>query len=284
MAYAFVGVATLVVAFGLVQYFDPQVDTFKVRATFGNRNVLGGYLAMVLPVAFAFFLYETRWPLRAGWIALVAAGFILNLAGGTLIALAVGLSAVALGRSRFAFVIVLAALVLGIAVVSPRMPRDNLRVQADSIGLFDEKGEMRPRYTEWQAAINMWQEHPLIGVGAGNYQLNIGSHYGYIPRPNTNVTEPDSHNLYLVLLSSTGLLGALAFAGMLIFFSQRAFAAFNVQEDRFCKALALGLAGGILAVAVNNVWSAVLVRGLGIPLAFMFGLVAVLDAKCREGG
>jgi O-antigen ligase len=278
ITWTFLGVAGAIVLIAAAQYLCPGVDAFDVRGTFGNRNILGGFLALALPVAFGVSLCERRWPIRGGLLLAVAAGCLVSLSGATLLALLVALSVVALGRSKGVFPGLVAVALAAVALALPHLPRDNLREWTRSVALFDENGDVTPRVSEWQAALNMWEDNPVLGVGAGNYQSNIGRYYGYVPRANRNLTERDSHNTYLVLLSSTGLAGLTAFLGMLIFFAHRAGAAFHSRSDPWEKGLALGLLGGLIGFSINGLWAGLLVRGIGVPLALVFALIAALDA------
>jgi hypothetical protein len=92
-----------------------------------------------------------------------------------------------------------------------------------------------------------------------------------LPSP-VGKAEDDSQNLYLVLASSTGFAGLAAYLGMLGFFGVSALRRFVAAADPFERGLALGLAGSCLAFAVNSLWSPLLVRGIGIPLALVFAL------------
>lgn len=280
----FLIVGTLIVAYGLVHYFTPGLETFRVRATFGNRNILGGYLALLIPLAYGRLLWDRRPAIRIWMAALIVAGMIVTLAGGTWLALFLALGMISAWRGQKTLIVFLAAFTLVTVLILPRLPRANLEEIQTSVAIFNDEGEMRPRYAEWQAAWNMWRENPMLGVGVGNYQSNVGRYYGYVPRANQNVTEPDSHNLYLVLLASTGLCGLAAFWGMLIYFERGAAIVYGAAGDPAAQGLAAGLGGGIVAFAVNSVWAGLLVRGLGVPLVFFLVLIAIQIRLYGAGG
>lgn len=62
-------------------------------------------------------------------------------------------------------------------------------------------------------ALEMFKDHPLIGAGLNNFTV-VMDHYGYIPAT-TRFLQP-VHNIYLLLLSETGLIGLLGFLYLLI--------------------------------------------------------------------
>ncbi len=273
----FLVVGTVVVLVGVGQYLVPGVKDFKVAGTFGNRNVFGGYLALVVPLMAGVALFETcGW--RRVWLwSVVALALLVTLSGGALIAVAVALTVVATVRGRTAFAAVTAALIILTIVVLPRLPRQNAAVLNDSVRLFNDANEVSLRYTEWQAATVMIAENPWLGVGLGNYQDNIGGYFGVLPRP-TGVVEHDSENLYMVLAGSVGLPGLACFLGLLFTFGVSAVRRFAGAVEPRDKGLALGVAGALLAYAICCLWSPLLVRGIGAPLAVLCAFT-VLPAR-----
>jgi len=114
----------------------------------------------------------------------------------------------------------------------------------------------------------MIADNPLLGVGAGNYQLNIGrpDYWGYLP--NAKKTEPDTNNLYLVLGGSLGLAGLVAFVAVLVRFT-----ALAVSGARRRDPMMTGLAAALVSLAVANLFTALLVRG--VTVAWVAALAAI---------
>lgn len=269
----FLGVASAVVLVGVIQYLRPGVGDFKVAATFGNRNVFGGYLSLVVPFMAGVALFEPCIWRRVGLWTVVALGLMVVLSGGAMLAMAVALLVVTLARSRAAGVVFAAVFLVLLLVVLPRLPRQNDGVLNASWQLFDDKNQVALRYTEWQAATVMIAENPWLGVGLGNYQDNIGGYFGVLPRP-TGVVEHDSENLYLVLAASAGLPGLACFLGLLGSVALTALRALAGPAEPLERGLALGAAGAVLAFAICSLWSPLLVRGIGVPLALVFAFAA----------
>jgi len=74
------------------------------------------------------------------------------------------------------------------------------------------KPTVRPgRLQLWQAAIGIVDAHPVVGVGLDNFRLAYGPYAG-IATPDSRT---HSNNMYLEVLTGTGLLGAAAFAWLL---------------------------------------------------------------------
>ena len=233
------GAAVLILA--LAQYFGEDPDVFPlclrpglaVRGAFGNNNVLCGFLALLLPFAFSLALEGGRpWWLRAVLVLLVAAGLLTMLSGAALAIVAAVLSATAFRRNRILGAATALVLLGALFLVAPELPRDNFTAAVQSAELYhsdagsvrysDEEngvltwaaGEPTRRYPEWQAALTMSFERPLVGVGPGAYQKSIGPFYDVIPRA-TGPNEPDTQNLYLVLASTMGYPALFAFLAIL---------------------------------------------------------------------
>ena len=279
----FMAVATLVVLVGLVQYLSPGVADFKVRATFGNRNVFGGYLSLVVPLMAGVALYETAWWRKAWLLGTVALALLVVLSGAAMLALMLTLALLFLLRGKGYFVAGAAALIVLFVLILPHLPRPNDAALDESLRLYNDKNEVALRYTEWQAATVMIQEHPLLGVGIGNYQDNVGGYFGVLPRP-TGTVEPDSENLYLVMASSTGLPGLACFLGLLLTFATLAARQFFKATEPRAKGLALGLLGAICCYSICCIWNPLMVRGIGVQFAIILAFTALLERFETAGG
>jgi hypothetical protein len=233
-----------------------------VGGTFGNRNVLGGFLALVLPLFFwkAVSCGPCAAAGRTACAALLLAGLALTLSGAAYGSVVCVIAAMAAARGPKTFIPVALALVLWQACVLPRLPRENDLCHYESVALYDGEGHATRRYPDWQAAASMILTHPWLGVGPGNYQKQVGQYYAQVPNA-TGPAEPDIQNLYLVLGASCGLPALLAFLALLTTALGSA-----VRTGR------LGAAGAVAAFAATAVWHPLLVRGIGIPLVFVLAL------------
>jgi O-antigen ligase len=264
-------VTGMVLALALAQYCGGGDDPLAVRGSFGNRNVLGGFLALALPFCCAGLMGAAKGAVKAVCAAMLAAGLAVNLSGASYFAVALVLLCMAAAKGARWFLPVAACLLLWQNAVLPRLPRENDIVHYRSVALYDEGGEPERRYPEWQASYSMTLTHPWTGVGLGNYQKHIGQYYAQVPR-RTGPAEPDTQNLYLVLASSLGLPGLLAFLAVLAYAASAALrgAAGAAPEDRRWQAW--GVAGALGAFAITAVWHPLLVRGIGLPLVFLLAL------------
>jgi hypothetical protein len=308
-------VGSAVILWALIHYQAASRDALHVSGPFLNRNVLGGYLAMLLPLSWGLMLDSRSVSICVQSLVLAVLALVVMLAGGPWIAALVGMGVITFARSPKLFPLFAVGILMLVLVLFPALPRDNVRVLATSLYPWDETQKdptpdatpsptgvpapgatnlfdarrLNPRYVEWQAAMKFLtpgahrelgmsrarhMRHLLLGVGIGNYQLNIGRYYGFLPKPNANTTEPDTNNLYLVLAMSVGIPAALAFLWLVGTFLHRAAASRRAASDDFLRGLCLGGAGALTSLLVTNVFTGTLVHGSGPAMILLFAFVS----------
>jgi hypothetical protein len=297
-------VGSAAVLWGLVDYLSAGRTDVQVSGPFLNRNLLGGYVAMLLPLAWGVMLYSQRVGTVVQGLVLAVLGFVVMLAGGPWLAAALGIVLITVTRSAKLAPVLLAAFLALVLAVFPLLPRKNAAILVRSLHVFDEQlktdvrvenpnlteaARLSPRYVQWQAAAkfltpgahrelgiprSVHLRQLLLGVGIGNYQQNIGQFYGTLPLPNVNTVEPDTHNLYLVLAVSAGIPAALAFLWLLGGFARRAGEGCLRAEDPFVRGVLLGCTGSLAALVVTNVFTSTLVHGSGPAMVIVFALAA----------
>jgi hypothetical protein len=145
--------------------------------------------------------------------------------------------------------------------------------------LHDPDGDVKKQYVEWQAALNMMEDtrenNFLLGVGTGNYQLNVGRYYGFLP--NKEKMPRDSNNLYLVIGGSMGLFGLMAWVWILAHHLKLANALRRQTPDAWRRSLAVGLWGSLWAFVFINLFHALLVRGTGLVMVFLLAMLTAMN-------
>ncbi len=81
------------------------------------------------------------------------------------------------------------------------------------------------RWQIWQTSIELIGNHPILGIGLGNYQnaFDLLTHNRVNFSAYITPLALSSHNIFLMFWLSTGLLGLIAFIWLLIIFFQKAF-------------------------------------------------------------
>lgn len=288
--------ATVAVFMALWQYVVTD-DPMLVRGTFANRNVYGGFLAMVLPLLYGLAIWTLDGTHRAWFLVIVVLGALTMLAGPQFWCLALVLLVMSALKSlrSLGYYLLCASIFLALAwMVLPRNRMALFTEVADPI----ERGEVhklvlgpgeqppvlvKKRWLEWQPALTMISDNALLGVGAGNYQKHIGEGQYYGMLPNAKKTEPDTNNLYLVVGASMGFVGLAAFMAWLGHFWRRAEDGWRVARDHWSMGLCWGLMGSVYGIALVNIFTSLFVRGNSLVWALLFAMIASVSARGLGG-
>jgi putative inorganic carbon (hco3(-)) transporter len=283
----------------------------RAYGTFGQPNPFGGYLLMTVPIAIGLILW--LWPRRFSAnrmtgqvvnatfvVAVAAAGtgtiaLLMSLSRGALLGLGVatvvvfclytrrGIALVALGCVALGIFIT-----LGIADFLPAIVTDRLVQAWQFIGPFDaarvkptpENWAIVERMAHWQAAWNMYQASPIVGIGPGGYTVAYPMF-----RVNDFWTDPlgHAHNIYLNIMAEIGFLGLVTYAGQLTAWVAVVSSGFRRSQTRFDRALAAGVLATLAGVALHNVFDNLSVHGLETETGLLVGLCAAVGrGQLRE--
>lgn len=271
-------------------------EAFGVGGLLSNRNVYSAYLAMVLPVWFGLTLGASSLRWRLIGIVGTLAAMVTILSPPIFWVTAVILTAMAIATRPDSRVFAVAG-VLGAVCLALVLPVNNAAVIGELADLR-EKGPiyklaedtdatdtaaedqfiLAKRWLEWKPAVNMMVDNFMLGVGAGNFQLNIGrtDYYGFLP--NVKKSEPDTNNLYLVIGCTMGFAGLICLVAYLGYFWTRVRTCAQEAPEGWQRNLSTGLMGSVVAIAATNLFTSLFVRGTGIPWVMIFALIAVMDS------
>lgn len=275
----------------------------RAHGMFGQPNPFAGYLGTVLPLALAMTLAPQPVRFRAVAalaLAMTALGIALSLSRGAWLGLAISLTVMALawsGRARKLVppLVAAAAIVVVLAMIGALPPTIASRITSviDNFGVFDvrtvpltsENFAVVERMAHWQAGWWMFLDHPILGVGTGNYPAVYDEYYVHPWKEALG----HAHNYYLNMAAEAGLLGlfalllvlGLAFRGLLR--RIRATAPDRRSSDAalldpplspaLARALALGLLGSLAMFSIHNLFDNLLVHGVGIQIGVLLGLI-----------
>ena len=289
--------------------------------TASNRNVLGAWLTLVLPLLWAAFLFGSEPPWRTAALALAAGGALLLLHGGLWVAALVAMLGLSFARSRRAFAVTAAGMFVFYALAFSLGPQRHGQILLDSLMLHRSEDRFRTlplyeideeldrsgrgavldrppyspweqKYIEWQPALVALAHNPAFGVGLGNYQPRIGGFYSAadlsayrMPKPSANLMEPGGNPFYAVWLAETGLVGLLAFTWLAFVFLSRAARGARAEADRLMKGLKLGSCAALGAACFGCLFTDYWVRGVGGAFAFVLALASASpQSQGGEGG
>jgi len=182
------------------------------------------FLSMTLTNAMLWLAYDikNRIVLPRMWSVVLALMFFLQLltAGGRagqlsfVLLLPVVLWMLYPGRWRSWALVVGVLGVVGLGV-SPHVQKriDEARNDLNLYQLGQVETSVGYRLVYWEGALRMLKDHPLLGVGTGDYKIEMArlQKMHLIPNTPANPESPHPHNSYLAYLAGLGLIGLCVF-------------------------------------------------------------------------
>ncbi len=262
--------------------YEHENPLFRMSATFGNADHLAGYMEMVLLLALGSHLYPSK-PAggRSGWvlIAVLAATLLFTLSRGGWIGAIAGLyfliifhyrlSAESERRIAATLLVLISAVALVVLMSTPVAKR---------IRTFEHREKMpslQGRMAVWRATIEMAKDHPIFGVGPGNYS-NVFQRY----QPHgAGARYFFAHNDYLHFLSELGLLLVPILVWTAVRFFRQGIRKLG-SSSRLVVGTTLGAMSGIVAILVHSAGD----FNLHIPAnALLFVILAALVVSPEPG-
>ncbi len=298
------------VALGLYQFFvqaGPEAFILMGRymrayGTFQQPNPYAGYLGYLAPVgaslAVAAWLqwWHTRGLkalLRAGLFSAVAAalglGILLSWSRGAWFGMAAALIAVIAPRNRRTLAFTLAGGGLLVAVLSlagtgwlPASLAARLGGVSDYLAMpdpsrteiTDDNFAALERMAHWQAGWRMFEDHPWLGVGIGNYAVA----YPAYAAPHWYEPLGHAHNVFINFLAETGVLGGITFAILWLGIGLMAWRRASRSEG-YVQALALGVFGTWVYLTIHGLFDNLFVQHLQLQLALLLAALAVEEVR-----
>ncbi len=283
----------------------------RAYGTFEQPNPYAGYLGLTLPLAVGLIVAAVLSPSlpqpslsreRRGWWWVVAAGsgalmlaaMIMSWSRGAWLGLAAALAVMlvaVVARSGRAAVLgmVFAVLILyflaagGLALVPPAIAQ-RFSDFVPYLGIMDVRGveitdanfAVLERMAHWQAALDMWTDHPWLGVGVGNYEPV----YARYALPLWPLPLGHAHNYYLNIAAETGVVGLAAY---LLLWAVALVGAWRAtrRATGWRWGVALGILGVLVHLSVHNLFDNLYVHGMYLHIAILLGLVPWLTRRAE---
>lgn len=285
VAIALAGIVQYAGRFESPRWLDkPTTEQFRVVSIFANPNALGGYLAMVLAFALPGAWLSPPGRRRVAYLgacAVLGAALALTFSRGAWVGCAAAglLLTVLLGLARRRWLWAAAA---GTAVVLLLAPGEVGERLAE---LFDPAYYLQSarygRLAFWSRALDAIAERPLFGTGLGMFGGSVALRHGV-----AGATWVDNH--YLKLGAETGLVGLAGFVALLAAVLAAAVEAQRRAAGRRERAMALGVAGTVVAIALQSATAGVLdALYVGVHFWTLAGLLFALPASApaaEDGG
>ncbi len=269
----------------------------RAYGTIGTPNAFAGYMNMSWPLALALaagtsilaWRKQMHWWVAAVcWLAagLLLGGLLLSFSRGAWLGAALGVAGLIafLDRRVLALAVVVsvvggAALAFGGVRWLPDALEQRVTSIVESVGFVDPATiEVTPanfskveRLAQMKAGWQMFADHPLTGVGPGNYTA------AYIDRASAPwyVSRGHAHNYYLHMAAQAGIIGLIAYLGVLVTVAVQAVRTARRTRDVLTRSIVVGCCGLIAAVAGHNMLENLHALNLGIQLAAAWALVSM---------
>lgn len=173
-------------------------------------------------------------------------------------------------RKRLLSQIIIAILIIAAIYTSWTFFRPDFRVTKELGGRVATSNNLR--YQIWQTTVELSKNHPILGVGLGNYQnafSELTKNRGNFPEYITPMALTP-HNIFLMFWLSTGILGILGFVWLLILFFREAFK--KINDKTTCIILAVMSSIILYGLIESSIWK----NDLSIIFWVIWGLVWVI--------
>ena len=265
-----------------VGWIDSEMFAGMVRiySTFENPNVYGEYLLFMIPLSLVLFFSTKRWLYRLLWAGaglLMVVAMMLTMSRGCWIGLAVGVFVYFLIADRRFLWLFFAAV-----VIMPFVLPESIMVRLLSIGNLEDSSSLY-RLFIWLGTFSMLKDYWLTGVGLGTKAFSgVYSAYAY-----NGIIAPHPHNLYLNIISETGIAGLLAFIWSAVAGMKNSIST-ALSGSGFKRHMGAGLAAAFTGFFVQGIFDNVfynyrMVLIFWIFIAMSFAL-AVINKKVDENG
>lgn len=300
---ALIGVAAgvgIAAAYVVQQFYEQATSAtglvlgnFRAMGSFGVPNPLAAYIEFTVPMLLLLGLLGFRRVLREH----VGRGFWVM----SLVASGVGLFLIGLTQSRGGYVgMALALLVVflqlprklqvgsvlaGVVVAGAFMltPIGQSQIDRFRVALHEEPSPVREvhggtlgRESLWKAGIAMFEDKPLTGVGAGEYDYHYRQ---YVPEWIDRFPRGQAHDVWIQMGAQAGIPGIVAFAVWLCASLLALWNATRRAADDLSRLLAWGALAVMLAFALHSLVDYLNVLSLGIQISAVtaMGLALVPD-------
>jgi len=246
-------------------YVDSGSESLPSVAQWGGLHQVGMLMVIGLPLVMALAFFSRSWPrIAAG--ALLGAGLMLvaifNGSRSAIVAMALSVAIMAavrlyaLGPSRRMLVacgVVAVAVIVGVWLGLAQVQRARGPLSSVTSG----------RWLIWTAAWHVMRDHPLLGVGPGNYRLAmLDGGYGeqHLPRyrasrdrfdPGALVGTEQAHNLVLHVGAEIGVVGALS---LLAWWLSMVWGCLRALNHSHLKLLSSGLTVALSAFLLRSMY------------------------------
>lgn len=255
---SYIGATTILCIYGIYQYFtgfglskkfeNYDYAKFKIAATMDNPNNLAAFLILVLFPLIMITIYEKQKIKKILYILLtivVLFNIVFTGSRNAIIGIAVGMVVLII---LYSWKLIIPLFIMGVASLFVPVIRERILAINDPI-------QNQSRIYLWHIAKKMIKDHPIFGVGNGNYVSLYNKYvqiypqykfYGYSNYP--------CHNSYLKIESELGIIGGISFVALLFSSLIQVKLFINIVKDNFYKYFYTGFFASMVAFYGMNLF------------------------------
>lgn len=270
----------IVALYGISQYFfgfeegriwtDNNMFDIKTRvvSTFENPNVLGEYLLLLIPIGIAYILLRKGAALKLSDMIVTMSlclCMVFTYSRGNWLGLIFAVIAFFMFyNGKYVWFGLLLALFI------PLFLPDTIINRFTSIGDVSDTSTSY-RVLIWMGTFKMLSDYWFTGVGLGNAAFsNIYQHYSYNAVPTQH-----SHNLYLQIMSESGIIGLLIVLAIIFIYYRMSISTVIKLKDKKSKGILLALSTGMFGFLIQGMFDYVWYNW---RIVFMFFLMLALTS------
>jgi len=224
----------------------------RVGSTFENPNFYAEYLVLMVPLGLALVLGSRglfRRFAMGGATLLLFAALILTYTRGSWMATGIGVILMSLLTNAWLVWVWIALFAVAFAAAPGVASR--LASITNITG-----GTAGFRMKLWRIAAGIIREHPLIGVGIGNYYDVFTEYIFRHPELSVGWVIYGAHNSYLTFWAETGIFGILSFVAIiLISIKYGLYLSRAKAKDRYLSWINSAIVAGVIGFAINSLTS-----------------------------
>jgi O-antigen ligase len=255
----------------------PRIQSFSMEPLF-----FANYLLIPLSVVMAYFFakvdFVKRWAL-IGMLILLLLNFVLTLSRGGYLGLIVTsllfilfyFKQVFTWRNLAILVVIFIVFIGASFAISKGKPNAVSRFVNQATGQDAKIGSesIQGRLLSYDAAIKIYNDHSVLGIGLANYGPAIS---GYPKTPPIGGW-PVVNNEYFEILAETGLIGGVTFAIFILFIIGRSLKALRKTKDEFLKSTMFGLFAAFVGILVQyNFFSTLYIIHIWVLIGLLIGV------------
>ena len=241
----------------------------------GNVYKYGTYIGILVPLACIYLLSGSKCQIL--WVLLIAAAGVFSAGSvGAVLSIFAGLiTGLIITRKASVRKNILLCILLSAAAVSLSDRVFEGVIHSDFALREDGGTNLRQRYIEWQAEINLLEKRGITGTGAGcvnDYRSNF-----YYRLPKLNTLKAFDQNGFLAVGAETGLLGLVAFIWIVVHYgrmSLRDFLHLRAGENSQSCVMATANTVAFVSALTANFFSSLHYNGALIVFVLLLSLIS----------